>query len=196
MGNVFPSDVVLHRRYDLKGSRHGRTAGAEALAKPNAVLKDLDVDLALALEPRTHAELTRALRADAAFLERLGLIDYSLLLGVHFGGWAPGCWRPPGSAAGSEAPLPPVRLQQQVGVQKRGGGGGGLGRGDGRRRSGGNGNGNGGISSSSVCRRRPPSPPLPLTLPRRATPTSPRRPEAAEATAAGARGPRAWRSTS
>ena len=111
MGNVFPSDVVLHRRYDLKGSRHGRTAGPEALARPNAVLKDLDVDLALALDARTHAELTRALRADAAFLERLGLIDYSLLLGVHFGGWAPGCWRPPGAPAGSEAPLPPVRQQ-------------------------------------------------------------------------------------
>ena len=130
MGNVFPSDVVLHRRYDLKGSRHGRTAGAEALAKPNAVLKDLDVDVALALEPRSHAELSATLRADTAFLERLGLIDYSLLLGVHFGGWAPGCWRPPGSPVGSEAPLPPVRQVQRRGEKgqgkegERGGGGG------------------------------------------------------------------------
>ena len=129
MGNVFPSDVVLHRRYDLKGSRHGRTAGAEALAKPNAVLKDLDLDLALALDARTHAELATALRADAAFLERLGLIDYSLLLGVHFGGWAPGCWRPPGAPAGSEAPLPPVRQlvvqgPRGPGAEKEKGGGG------------------------------------------------------------------------
>ena len=133
MGNVFPSDVVLHRRYDLKGSRHGRTAGAEALARPNAVLKDLDVDVALALDARTHAELSRALRDDTAFLERLGLIDYSLLLGVHFGGWAAGSWRPPGSPVGSEAPLPPVRrVQQQRAGEGQGkgeeqGGGGGEG---------------------------------------------------------------------
>lgn len=46
MGNVLPSDIRLHRRYDLKGSTYKRTVGAEvAAANPEAVLKDLDVDM-------------------------------------------------------------------------------------------------------------------------------------------------------
>ena len=38
MGNVFPSDVPLHRKYDLKGSTYGRTAG-KSLFSPSACLK-------------------------------------------------------------------------------------------------------------------------------------------------------------
>ena len=38
MGNVFPTDVRLHRKYDLKGSTYGRTAGLK-MADPNAILK-------------------------------------------------------------------------------------------------------------------------------------------------------------
>ena len=38
MGNVFQTEAVLHRRFDLKGSTHGRTAGARA-ADPAAILK-------------------------------------------------------------------------------------------------------------------------------------------------------------
>ena len=41
MGNVFPTEVALHRKYDLKGSTHGRTAGPRALEQPGAVLKVL-----------------------------------------------------------------------------------------------------------------------------------------------------------
>jgi 1-phosphatidylinositol-4-phosphate 5-kinase len=39
MGNVFPTEVALHRKFDLKGSTHGRTAGPRALDTPNAILK-------------------------------------------------------------------------------------------------------------------------------------------------------------
>ena len=46
MGNVLPSDLRLHRKYDLKGSTYGRTAGREArAADPHCTLKDLDVDM-------------------------------------------------------------------------------------------------------------------------------------------------------
>lgn len=46
MGNVLPSDLRLHRRYDLKGSTYCRTAGEEERAvKPHCTLKDLDVDM-------------------------------------------------------------------------------------------------------------------------------------------------------
>ena len=38
MGNVFPTDVRLHRKYDLKGSTYGRTAGAK-MSDPNIILK-------------------------------------------------------------------------------------------------------------------------------------------------------------
>lgn len=38
MGNVFQTEALLHRKFDLKGSTHGRTAGARA-ARPAAVLK-------------------------------------------------------------------------------------------------------------------------------------------------------------
>ena len=38
MGNVFQTEALLHRKFDLKGSTHGRTAGARATS-PAAVLK-------------------------------------------------------------------------------------------------------------------------------------------------------------
>ena len=38
MGNVFPTDTKLHRKYDLKGSTHGRTAGPKK-DEPGAILK-------------------------------------------------------------------------------------------------------------------------------------------------------------
>ena len=41
MGNVFPTDVRLHRKYDIKGSTYGRTAGSK-IADPNAILKVRD----------------------------------------------------------------------------------------------------------------------------------------------------------
>ena len=40
MGNVFPTDVRLHRKYDLKGSTLGRTSARKAF-DPNTVLKVL-----------------------------------------------------------------------------------------------------------------------------------------------------------
>ena len=39
MGNVFPTEVRLHRKYDLKGSTHGRTAGSRKYTEPDAILK-------------------------------------------------------------------------------------------------------------------------------------------------------------
>ena len=39
MGNVFPTEVRLHRKYDLKGSLHGRTAGTRKFTEPDTILK-------------------------------------------------------------------------------------------------------------------------------------------------------------
>ena len=49
MGNVFPSDVKLHRRYDLKGSTFGRTAAKKA-SNPNTVLKVIQGQGGLAIQ--------------------------------------------------------------------------------------------------------------------------------------------------
>eukprot|EP00891_Asterochloris_glomerata_P007971 jgi/Astpho2/7971/Aster-06568 len=98
MGNVFPSDVKLHRRYDLKGSTFGRTAAKKA-GNPNTVLKDLDVDLQLQLDPASYDGLMAQLESDCELLERLKVMDYSLLLGVHYLNWGDGTWHPPSVAA-------------------------------------------------------------------------------------------------
>ena len=39
MGSVFPTEVRLHRKYDLKGSTQGRTVGAKKLSNPDTCLK-------------------------------------------------------------------------------------------------------------------------------------------------------------
>lgn len=38
MGNVFPTETKMDRRFDLKGSSHGRTAGSKK-DTPDAILK-------------------------------------------------------------------------------------------------------------------------------------------------------------
>jgi hypothetical protein len=38
MGNVFPTETKMHRKYDLKGSTYGRTAGVKK-DLPGAILK-------------------------------------------------------------------------------------------------------------------------------------------------------------
>ncbi|RMZ52957.1 hypothetical protein APUTEX25_001076 [Auxenochlorella protothecoides] len=109
MQNALPTHLRLHRRYDLKGSRYGRTAGAERETKPFVTLKDLDLDVRFVLPVRTHTAVMRQLDADCALLERLNVMDYSLLLGVHFVRWGNERWSPPfgdWGAAEAEPPAP------------------------------------------------------------------------------------------
>lgn len=96
MGNVLPSGVRIHRKYDLKGSTYKRTVGKDRRnTDPLAVLKDLDLDMQFECEASERDSLLQNLRADAKFLQRLGVIDYSLLLGVHFLEWGEDTWCPP-----------------------------------------------------------------------------------------------------
>eukprot|EP00887_Chlorella_sp_A99_P001757 scaffold19.g1757.t1 len=97
LGNVLPTDLRMHRRYDLKGSTFKRTVGEERRrSDPGACLKDLDLDMRLVLSTKQYRRVMAQLRADLALLEAVGVMDYSLLLGVHFMAWGNDHWFPPG----------------------------------------------------------------------------------------------------
>ena len=56
------------------------------------------MDMRLALQTRAHASLLKQIEADAALLARMGVMDYSLLLGVHYPNWGETAWYPPAGA--------------------------------------------------------------------------------------------------
>ena len=86
MGNVLPIDKSVHERYDLKGSTRGRITTEAERKDPHVVLKDLDWIRAgrkLHLGADKKRRLLMQIRKDCALLERLEVIDYSLLVGIH-----------------------------------------------------------------------------------------------------------------
>lgn len=112
MANLFSTTKIIHRRYDIKGSWVNRSAKHPSKGKrvtcrhcnakyvfgssdaencpaqvgrhePNVVLKDNDLTARVRLDPKVAEELYDQLVKDANFLSRLGIMDYSLLLGVH-----------------------------------------------------------------------------------------------------------------
>ncbi|KAG2487447.1 hypothetical protein HYH03_014014 [Edaphochlamys debaryana] len=85
MHNMFNTDLQIHKKFDLKGSTEGRTTGPRVPPNdPKTVFKDLDLDLQFLVEPQTHAMLIRQISNDAEFLRSVEVMDYSLLLGIHF----------------------------------------------------------------------------------------------------------------
>lgn len=81
MGNIFNAGVPMHQQYDLKGSRQGRFVRDKARA---LIWKDLDLDVELQLPEGWKARLDRQLTADAAFLCAQHVMDYSMLMGIHY----------------------------------------------------------------------------------------------------------------
>ncbi|KAH7654741.1 Phosphatidylinositol-4-phosphate 5-kinase protein [Dioscorea alata] len=85
MGNLFCSEYRIHRRFDLKGSSHGRTTDkAEEEIDETTTLKDLDLNFVFRLHKYWFEELLRQIDRDCEFLEAERIMDYSLLVGVHF----------------------------------------------------------------------------------------------------------------
>uniref|UniRef100_A0A7C9EWC7 Phosphatidylinositol 4-phosphate 5-kinase n=1 Tax=Opuntia streptacantha TaxID=393608 RepID=A0A7C9EWC7_OPUST len=85
MGNLFCSEYRIHRRFDLKGSRHGRTTQRpEGEIDETTTLKDLDLDFVFRLQKNWYQELIKQIERDCEFLEAERIMDYSLLVGVHF----------------------------------------------------------------------------------------------------------------
>ncbi|XP_022945599.1 phosphatidylinositol 4-phosphate 5-kinase 6-like [Cucurbita moschata] len=85
MGNLFCSEYTIHRRFDLKGSSHGRiTDKPEAEIDGTTTLKDLDLNYIFRLQKIWFQEFCRQVDKDCDFLEQERIMDYSLLVGLHF----------------------------------------------------------------------------------------------------------------
>ncbi|XP_073034985.1 phosphatidylinositol 4-phosphate 5-kinase 6-like isoform X1 [Primulina eburnea] len=85
MGNLFCSEYMIHRRYDLKGSTFGRlTDKPESEIDATTTLKDLDLNFIFRLQKTWFQELRRQADKDCEFLEQERIMDYSLLVGLHF----------------------------------------------------------------------------------------------------------------
>ncbi|KAL6522207.1 Phosphatidylinositol 4-phosphate 5-kinase 1 [Orobanche minor] len=85
MGNMFCSEYRIHRRFDLKGSSHGRTTDkSEGEIDETTTLKDLDLNFVFRLQSNWYQELIKQIDRDCEFLEAERIMDYSLLVGLHF----------------------------------------------------------------------------------------------------------------
>ncbi|GAB5368666.1 hypothetical protein AAMO2058_001339100 [Amorphochlora amoebiformis] len=92
--SVWPSDVFIHLIYDLKGSEAGRSATERDFKRrPNhhqtqIVLKDndwkaSDRKLHLRNAKESTEKILDRVKADVEFLTSIGVLDYSLLVGIH-----------------------------------------------------------------------------------------------------------------
>ena len=86
MNNVFNTHKKIDRRYDLKGSTQGRET-QQANEDPTIALKDLDFlrsQERFKIEGSLRKRLLDTLEKDARFFARNEIIDYSLLVGIHY----------------------------------------------------------------------------------------------------------------
>jgi 1-phosphatidylinositol-4-phosphate 5-kinase len=87
MNNLFPPHRDVHQTFDLKGSTIGREYKEEKLAEnPRATLKDLNWlrrDMHLNFGPHKKNLFIQQVQRDVELLKKLGIMDYSLLLGIH-----------------------------------------------------------------------------------------------------------------
>ncbi|KAJ7959096.1 Phosphatidylinositol 4-phosphate 5-kinase [Quillaja saponaria] len=85
MGNLFCSEYRIHRRFDLKGSSYGRTTDKpDEEIDETTTLKDLDLNFVFRLQGHWFQELIKQIDRDCEFLEAEKIMDYSLLVGLHF----------------------------------------------------------------------------------------------------------------
>lgn len=85
MGNLFCTEYTVHRRFDLKGSVLGRmTDKPETEIDETTILKDLDLNFVFRLQKSWFQDFCRQIDRDCEFLEQERIMDYSLLVGLHF----------------------------------------------------------------------------------------------------------------
>lgn len=85
MGNLFCTNHTIHRRFDLKGSSLGRlTDKPESEIEATTILKDLDLKFFFRLQKALNEKFRWQIEKDSDFLEQERIMDYSLLVGLHF----------------------------------------------------------------------------------------------------------------
>ena len=82
--NFIPPKLAIHEKYDLKGSSYGRDANASEKMKSSATFKDNDFreihPQGLKLPKSVYYHLKEVLTRDVDFLQKLNIMDYSILL--------------------------------------------------------------------------------------------------------------------
>ena len=92
MNNLFPPHLEIHTTYDLKGSTWGRFTQVDDTRKDvdvtyRPVLKDLnwiDNGEKIRFGPLKRKKFLEQLQRDIGLLARLNIMDYSLLIGIHY----------------------------------------------------------------------------------------------------------------
>lgn len=87
MNNLLPSSILMHAKYDLKGSTFKRKASKQELTKHKPTYKDLNflehhAD-GILLEMDTYSALLKTVERDCRVLQSFKIMDYSMLLGIH-----------------------------------------------------------------------------------------------------------------
>ncbi|XP_030624959.1 phosphatidylinositol 5-phosphate 4-kinase type-2 gamma isoform X2 [Chanos chanos] len=86
MRNVFSHRLVIHRKYDLKGSLVAREASDKEKVKELPTYKDVDFRNNMQkvyVTEEQKEKILEKLNRDVEFLVKLKIMDYSLLLGIH-----------------------------------------------------------------------------------------------------------------
>lgn len=87
MNNLFPPHRDIHQTFDLKGSTIGRDFKEEDLEhNPRATLKDLNWmrrNYHFEFGPHKKHIFIEQMKRDVALLQKLKIMDYSLLVGIH-----------------------------------------------------------------------------------------------------------------
>eukprot|EP00004_Rigifila_ramosa_P018754 TRINITY_DN4702_c0_g1_i1.p1 TRINITY_DN4702_c0_g1~~TRINITY_DN4702_c0_g1_i1.p1 ORF type:complete len:2891 (+),score=507.22 TRINITY_DN4702_c0_g1_i1:932-8674(+) len=120
MENLMKTEKKLDQRFDLKGSKVGRYEKEQE--KPST-LKDLNLKENIHLGPEQREVFVAQLRADCEFLRKFGIMDFSLLVGVHNGPPTPPVVTPSGilgivSGTQYESVSETVGTYTRVGVTK------------------------------------------------------------------------------
>lgn len=86
MRNMFSHRLVVHRKYDLKGSLVSREASDKEKVKELPTFKDVDFRNNMQkvyVTEEQKEKIMEKLNRDVEFLVKLKIMDYSLLLGIH-----------------------------------------------------------------------------------------------------------------
>ncbi|XP_036389555.1 phosphatidylinositol 5-phosphate 4-kinase type-2 gamma [Megalops cyprinoides] len=86
MRNMFSHRLVVHRKYDLKGSLVSREASDKEKVKELPTYKDVDFRNNMQkvyVSEDQKEKILEKLNRDVEFLVKLKIMDYSLLLGIH-----------------------------------------------------------------------------------------------------------------